>query len=80
MDETMSLTVSILDRSLRLIPNIDKHNLQLLGVACLFSAAKFEEIIVPHIDDFVQVAAEIFTKDDVFRMEQRVSDFDLQLR
>ena len=67
----MSLTVSLLNRSLDTIGGINKDNLQLLGVSCLFTAAKFEEIIVPHIDDFVQVAAAIFTKEDVFRMEQK---------
>jgi len=71
LDETLSVAVWILDRALLRVP-VDKGNLQLLGVSCLFVASKFEEITVPNIKDFVYVAADVFTKRDVLRMEQTV--------
>jgi len=71
LDETLSVAVWLLDRALQHIP-ADKGNLQLLGVSCLFIAAKFEEITVPNIQDFVYVAADVFTKRDVLGMEQKV--------
>ena len=77
LSETMSLAVHVLDRSLLVMPDINKNNLQLLGVACLYTATKFEEICVPHIDDFVHVAADVFTKDDIFSMEQKVTFYKL---
>lgn len=70
--ETLNLSISMLDRSLLSLP-ITKDNLQLLGVTCMFIAAKFEEIYVPNIQDFVYVAANIFTKKDVLRMENKVT-------
>lgn len=70
--ETLSLAVHMLDRSLLTLEGINKQNLQLLGVTCLFIASKFEEIVVPNLEDFVYVAANIFTKGSILRMEQRV--------
>jgi cyclin A len=55
------------------MPNICKKDLQLLGIACLFLASKFEEIMVPHIDDLVYVAAKTFTREDVVKMEKEVA-------
>lgn len=71
-NETLSLTVNILDRSLHVMPNINKDNLQLLGVTCLFAASKFEEILVPVTDDFVKIAANVFTKEDVLETEREI--------
>jgi len=59
--ETLHLSIAMLDRVLSDTP-ISKDNLQLLGVTCMFIAAKFEEIYVPNIKDFVYIAANIFTK------------------
>ena len=72
--ETLSLAVNLLDRSLIIMNGkIAKNNLQLLGVSCLFVAAKFEEIFIPSTEDFVVVAANVFTKEEIYRMEQQVS-------
>uniref|UniRef100_A0A914E7A7 Cyclin B n=1 Tax=Acrobeloides nanus TaxID=290746 RepID=A0A914E7A7_9BILA len=69
--ETLQLSVATLDRVLGEL-SVSKDNLQLLGVTCMFIAAKFEEIYVPNIQDFVYIAANIFTKKDVLRMEGKV--------
>ena len=70
--ETMCVTVNLLDRSLMAMPNINKDNLQLLGLACLFTASKFEEVLVPNIDDYIHVAANVFSKEDIFQMEHEI--------
>ncbi|KAL3088387.1 hypothetical protein niasHT_028740 [Heterodera trifolii] len=51
---------------------INKTNLQLLGVTCIFIAAKFEEMVMPNVADFVYVAANMFTKEHIMRMEPQV--------
>ncbi|KAL3098809.1 hypothetical protein niasHT_024563 [Heterodera trifolii] len=70
--ETLSLSVHILDRSLLALPGMNKTNLQLLGITGMFIASKFEEVVVPNIDDFVFVAGKVFEREDIMRMEQRV--------
>ena len=75
LDETLSLAVHVLDRSLLVLPNINKNNLQLLGLASLFVASRFEEVEVPFIDDFIHVAANVFTKEDILTMEDKVWHF-----
>ncbi|KAL3106306.1 hypothetical protein niasHT_012049 [Heterodera trifolii] len=70
--ETLSLSVHILDRSLLALPGINKTNMQLLGVTCIFIAAKFEELVKPNVDDFVYLAANMFKGEHIMRMEPRV--------
>lgn len=55
-EETLSLTISFVDRALRTM-NVTNSTLQLFGVTCLFMACKFEEVHVPCMDDFVFVSA-----------------------
>jgi hypothetical protein len=74
--ETLQLSIATLDRALCRM-DISKDNLQLLGVSCMFIASKFEEIYVPNIQDFVYIAANIFTKKDVLRMEHLVGFYSL---
>ncbi|KAL3096720.1 hypothetical protein niasHT_025148 [Heterodera trifolii] len=71
-NETFSLSVNILDRSLLALLGINKTNLQLLGVTCIFIAAKFEEMVMPNVADFVYVAANMFKKEHIMRMEPQV--------
>ncbi|KAL3103505.1 hypothetical protein niasHS_000019 [Heterodera schachtii] len=68
-NETFSLSVYILDRSLLALIGINKTNLQLLGVTCIFIAAKFEEMVMPNVADFVYVAANMFKKEHIMRIE-----------
>ncbi|KAI1723002.1 G2/mitotic-specific cyclin-B [Ditylenchus destructor] len=73
IDETLSLAVWMLDRSLiRLNTSVHKDNLQLIGATSMFIAAKFEEIQFPSADDFVYIADCSFTKQDIIRMEHMI--------
>lgn len=46
--ETLYLAIHLLDRSLRQI-KVNTANLQLLGMVCLFLAAKKEECLLPEV-------------------------------
>lgn len=54
--ETLFLAVNLLDRYLSLATSpVSRNRLQLVGVAALVVAAKFEEIRVPAMEEFSQV-------------------------
>ena len=38
----------------------------------MFVAAKYEEIIIPHLSDFVHVASNVFTEQDLLNAEEKV--------
>ncbi|KMZ70808.1 Cyclin A-like protein [Zostera marina] len=68
---TLYLAVSCLDRFLsrRSIP---KSKLQLLGVACMSVAAKYEEMSPPNSAEFADITDNAFTKREVSDMEINV--------
>merc|ERR1719453_29103 len=66
--ETLFLAVHLLDRHLGVQVTAQRH-LQLVGVSCLFIAAKFEEVYPPQIKDFVYVTDKAYSKEDILQME-----------
>ncbi|AEA38680.1 cyclin B (nucleomorph) [Cryptomonas paramecium] len=71
--KTLFLTVNIIDRFLSL-KNISKQKLQLVGVAAMLIASKYEEIYAPETRDFVYITDNAYTRDDIFRMETLICD------
>lgn len=71
--ETLYLAVSYMDRYLSR-KSIIRHQLQLLGVACMMLASKYEEIFAPSADDFVYISDNTYAKDELFTMEANVLD------
>ncbi|XP_059286570.1 G2/mitotic-specific cyclin C13-1-like [Lycium ferocissimum] len=69
--DTLYLAVSYIDRFLS-VNVIPRQRLQLLGVASMLIAAKYEEIKPPHAKDFSYITANTFTKKDVVKMEASV--------
>ena len=69
--ETLQLAWIVADRALTKM-NISKDKLQLLGATCLFISTKYEEVQIPHINDFVYLSASAFTKMDIMTMERDV--------
>ena len=70
-DETLYMTVSIIDRYLS--GNfISKKNLQLLGITALFISCKHEEIDLPKINDFTYITNNAYEKEEVVNMENDV--------
>jgi len=66
--ETLHLTVNLIDRYLSR-KQITRKRLQLVGVAAMFIASKFEEITPPELNDWVYITDNAYTKDDVLMME-----------
>ena len=67
-DETLFMTVSIIDRYLS-ISQVSRTNFQLLGITALMIACKHEEIDLPKIDDFIYITDNAYKKDEVKKME-----------
>lgn len=71
LQETLFLTVSIIDRYLQVEP-VDRTNLQLIGVTAMFLASKYEEMHSPIVDDFVGVTANAYSKKELLQTERRI--------
>lgn len=69
LPETLFLAVNIIDRFLsqKVVP-LDK--LQLVGVTAMFIASKYEEVLSPHVGNFVHVADDGFTVEEVLSAER----------
>ena len=70
-DETIYMTVLIIDRYLSLV-EISRSKLQLLGITALMIACKHEEIDLPKVDDFIYITDNAYTRNEVFQMENDV--------
>ncbi|XP_069601468.1 G2/mitotic-specific cyclin-B1 [Ranitomeya imitator] len=71
LQETMFMTVSLLDRFLQESP-VPKKLLQLAGVTALFLACKYEEIYCPAIGDFSFVTDHTYTNAQIRNMEMQI--------
>lgn len=69
--DTLYLTVSYIDRFLS--GNlVTRQRLQLLGVACMLIASKYEEICAPQVEEFCYITDNTYNRDEVLEMERRV--------
>jgi hypothetical protein len=68
LPETLYLTVNLIDRYLS-IKQVKRTKLQLVGVAALMVATKYEEIYPPTVKDFVYITDNAYKKDDILQME-----------
>ena len=79
--ETLFLSVNLLDRYLELkVLDTPRSKLQLVGVASMLIAAKYEEIYAPEVKDFVYITDRAYTERDVLKMEIKILsalNFDL---
>lgn len=71
LPETMFLAVNIVDRFLS-ARVVELEKLQLVGITAMFIAAKYEEILSPHVQNFKQVADDGFTEDEILQAERFV--------
>eukprot|EP00092_Neocalanus_flemingeri_P082203 GFUD01102865.1.p1 GENE.GFUD01102865.1~~GFUD01102865.1.p1 ORF type:complete len:404 (+),score=133.21 GFUD01102865.1:79-1290(+) len=73
LQETLYTTVAILDRFLQVeVGAVSRNKLQLVGVAAMLVAAKYEEIYAPEVKDFVYITDRAYTEKDILRMEIRI--------
>lgn len=66
---TYYLSVDYIDRYLTIKPTVPKTQLQLLGISCLFIAAKLEEIYPPKLTEFSYVCDGACTEDEILSCE-----------
>lgn len=69
--ETLFLTISIIDRYIS-AKQILRTKLQLIGVAALFIACKYEEIYCPDLRDFVYVTDKTYSKEEILTAEKEI--------
>lgn len=81
LQETLYLTIAVLDRFLQVhAGKVERKQLQLVGVAAMFIASKYEEMYAPEIGDFVYITDRAYTESQIREMEMRILDtlgFDL---
>lgn len=68
LQETMFLTVALLDRFLQVQP-VARTKLQLAGVTAMLLASKYEEMYAPEVNDFVYITDQAFTRSQILQME-----------
>uniref|UniRef100_A0A8D2ZRE6 G2/mitotic-specific cyclin-B2 n=1 Tax=Scophthalmus maximus TaxID=52904 RepID=A0A8D2ZRE6_SCOMX len=79
LQETLYLTVAVLDRFLQVQP-VSRRKLQLVGVSAMLVACKYEEMFAPEVGDFAYITDNAFTKAQILEMEQlllRTLNFEL---
>jgi len=70
-DQSFHLAVNIFDRYMSM-KQIDKSRLQLIGCVCLWLAAKYCEIRVAEMADFILVTENLFTESDMLEVESDI--------
>ncbi|CAK4032089.1 G2 mitotic-specific cyclin-B [Lecanosticta acicola] len=79
LPETLFLAVNIIDRFLSCkVVQLDR--LQLVGVTAMFIASKYEEVLSPHVQNFVHVADDGFKDTEILSAERFILatlDYDL---
>ncbi|XP_074577002.1 G2/mitotic-specific cyclin-2-like [Curcuma longa] len=68
MDETLFLTVNIIDRFLAR-QTVVRKKLQLVGVTAMLLACKYEEVSVPVVQDLVLISDRAYTREEILEME-----------
>ncbi|KAJ0966747.1 hypothetical protein J5N97_023664 [Dioscorea zingiberensis] len=71
MDETLYLTVNIIDRFLARQAVVRKK-LQLVGVTAMLLACKYEEVSVPVVEDLILISDRAYTRAEVLEMEKLI--------
>ena len=59
--ETLYITINLIDRFLSLT-KVEKQDVQLVGVAALMIATKYEEIYPPTVKDFIFVTKNAYSR------------------
>lgn len=71
LPETLFLAVNIIDRFLsKRVVSLAK--LQLVGITCMFIAAKVEEVVAPSASNFLYCAEESYTETEILQAERYV--------
>ncbi|XWS21668.1 hypothetical protein CRYUN_Cryun30bG0074300 [Craigia yunnanensis] len=72
--DTLYLTVNYIERYLS-GNMMNRQRLQLLGVACMMIATKYEEICAPQVEEFCYITDNTYFKEEVLEMESSVLNY-----
>lgn len=72
LNETLFLTINIIDRYLSAKSNVQRSKLQLVGVSALLISTKYEEIYPPTVKDLVYITDNAYTKEEILEMEYQI--------
>jgi G2/mitotic-specific cyclin 2 len=79
LPETLFLAINVIDRFLsEKVIQLDR--LQLVGITAMFIASKYEEVLSPHVANFVHVADDGFMESEILSAERFILgtlDYDL---
>lgn len=67
MDETLFLTVNLIDRFLER-QTVSRKKLQLVGMTAMLLACKYEEVCVPIVEDLIVICDKAYTRTEVLDM------------
>lgn len=67
MEETLYLTVNLIDRFLAL-QAVMRKKLQLVGVTAMLLACKYEEVSVPVVEDLILISDKAYSRKEVIDM------------
>ncbi|KAK8692208.1 hypothetical protein V6N13_075682 [Hibiscus sabdariffa] len=76
--DTLYLTINYIDRYLS-GNMMNRQRLQLLGVACMMIAAKYEEICAPQVEEFCYITDNTYFKEEVWPLIRTTSSLDATL-
>ena len=71
MPESMYLTIYVIDRFLSL-QAVPRRELQLVGIAAMLIACKYEEIWAPEVNDFISIADNSYSRQQILSMEKNI--------
>jgi hypothetical protein len=71
LPDTLHLTVYIIDRYLSL-KQVIRDELQLVGIAAMLLASKYEEIYIPECGDFIYICDNAYTKEQLLEKERDI--------
>lgn len=69
--ETLYLTILLADMYCAK-KNVSKAEYQLLGMACLFLAGKYEEVATPKLRKIIALCDRLYESSDILRMESEI--------
>ncbi|KAI3951982.1 hypothetical protein MKW92_022636 [Papaver armeniacum] len=72
--DTLYLTINYIDRYLS-GNAMNRQQLQLLGVASMMIASKYEEICAPQVEEFCYITDNTYFKEEVLQMESNVLNY-----
>ncbi|KAG7590328.1 Cyclin C-terminal domain [Arabidopsis suecica] len=74
MEETLYLTINLIDRFLAVHHHIARKKLQLVGVTAMLLACKYEEVSVPVVDDLILISDKAYTRTEILDMEKLMAN------